>query len=85
MQCKQVAATANAAAADAAVAVAAADETATTHAAALLPLTTLLRMPIAVDEDRWRGNQQKGQVGTSAVCGVREKCDGGLSLSLTFA
>lgn len=60
MQCKQVAATANAGAADAAavsVAVAAAaDETATTHAAALLPLTTLLRMPIAVDEDRWRGN-----------------------------
>lgn len=52
MQCKQVAATANAATADAA---AAADETATTHAAALLPLTTVLRMPIAVDEDRWRG------------------------------
>lgn len=55
MQCKQVAATANAATADAAAVAAAADETATTHAAALLPLTTVLRMPIAVDEDRWRG------------------------------
>lgn len=53
MQCKQVAATANAATADAVAA--AADETATTHAAALLPLTTVLQMPIAVDEDRWRG------------------------------
>lgn len=55
MQCKQVAATANAATADAAAVAAAADETATTHAAALLPLITVLRMPIAVDEDRWRG------------------------------